>query len=68
MLVVDEPTAAAIRKAYAESGELSAVVNLRRLFPEIANNENTLGNVCIISQPHADVHCGLDVMGDHLAR
>ena len=50
------------------AGELSAVVELCRLFPEIANNENTPGNVCIISQPHADVHCGLDVMGDHLAR
>ena len=40
MFVVDEPTAAAIRKAYAESGELSAVVELRRHFPGIVNNEN----------------------------
>ncbi len=40
MFVVDEPTAAAIRKAYVESGELSAVVELRRHFPGIADNEN----------------------------
>ena len=40
MFVVDEPTAAAIRKAYLESGELSAVVELRRRFPGIVNNEN----------------------------
>jgi hypothetical protein len=41
MFTVDEPTAAAIRKAYEEGGELSAVVELRRLFPGLANNENT---------------------------
>jgi hypothetical protein len=40
MFVVDEPTAAAIRKAYVESGELSAVVELRRHFPGITDNEN----------------------------
>ena len=40
MFIVDEPTAAAIRKAYKESGELSAVVELRRHFPGIADNEN----------------------------
>src|SRR3978361_2030581 len=40
MFVVDEPTAAAIRKAYLESGELSAVVELRRRFPGIVDNEN----------------------------
>jgi hypothetical protein len=40
MFTVDEPTAAAIRKAYEESGELSAVVELRRHFPGIADNEN----------------------------
>jgi hypothetical protein len=40
MFVVDEPNAAAIRKAYLESGELSAVVELRRHFPGIVNNEN----------------------------
>jgi hypothetical protein len=36
MFVADAPTAAAIRKAYVESGELSAVVELRRQFPGIA--------------------------------
>ena len=37
---VDEPTAAAIRKAYQDSGELAAVVELRRHFPGIADNAN----------------------------
>jgi hypothetical protein len=40
MFVVSESDAAAIRKAYVESGELSAVVELRRLFPGISDNEN----------------------------
>jgi hypothetical protein len=40
MFTVDEPTAAAIRKIYLESGELSAVVELRRHFPGIVDNEN----------------------------
>ncbi len=33
MFVVDEPTAAAIRQAFIEGGELSAAVELRRHFP-----------------------------------
>jgi hypothetical protein len=40
MFTVDEPTAAAIRKAYVESGELSAAIELRRLFLGISDNEN----------------------------
>jgi len=40
MFTVDEATAAAIRKAYDEGGELSAVVELRRHFPGITDNEN----------------------------
>ena len=40
MFVVDAPTAAAIRKAYVESGELSAMGELRRHFPGIVDNEN----------------------------
>ena len=40
MFLVDEQTAEAIRKAYAESGELSAVVELRRRFPGITDNAN----------------------------
>jgi hypothetical protein len=39
MFTVDEPTAA-ISKAYLESGELSAVAELRRHFSGIADNEN----------------------------
>jgi hypothetical protein len=38
-----ESDAAAIRAAYERGGELSAAVELRRLFPGLANNENTLG-------------------------
>ena len=40
MFVVSESEAAAIRSAYETGGELSAVVELRRLFPGIADNEN----------------------------
>jgi hypothetical protein len=40
MFSVDEATAAAIRKAYVEDGELSAVIELRRHFPGIVDNEN----------------------------
>ena len=40
MFSVDEATAQAIRQAFEESGELSAVVELRRHFPGITDNEN----------------------------
>jgi hypothetical protein len=40
MFSVDETTAAAIRKAFEERGELSAVVELRRHFPGLKDNEN----------------------------
>jgi hypothetical protein len=36
--MVDEETAAAIRRAWEEGGELSAVVELRRHFPLITDN------------------------------
>jgi hypothetical protein len=39
MFSVDEATAEAIREVYEASGELSAVVELRRHFPGITNNE-----------------------------
>jgi hypothetical protein len=45
MFSVDETTAAAIRKAFEESGELSAVVELRRHFPGLKDNENA--RVCV---------------------
>ena len=38
MFVVDEATAAAIRTALQQGGELSAVVELRRHFPLITDN------------------------------
>jgi hypothetical protein len=41
MFIVSEAEAAAIRTAYEQGGELAAAVELRRLFPGLANNENT---------------------------
>ena len=38
MFVVTEADAAAIRAAFDRGGELSAAVELRRLFPGITNN------------------------------
>jgi hypothetical protein len=38
MFVVSEAEAAAIRAVYEQSGELSAAIELRRLFPGIADN------------------------------
>ena len=40
-MFVNEAEAAAIRAAYEQGGELAAAVELRRLFPGLANNENT---------------------------
>jgi hypothetical protein len=45
MFSVDEATAAAIRQALEKSGELSAMVELRRHFPGITNNENA--RICV---------------------
>ena len=39
MFVVSEIEAAAIRTAFEQGGELSAAVELRRLFPGITDNE-----------------------------
>jgi hypothetical protein len=38
MFVVTEAEAAAIRTAYEQGGELSAAIELRRLFPGITDN------------------------------
>jgi hypothetical protein len=38
MFIVSEEAAAAIRTAYEQEGELSAAVELRRLFPGITDN------------------------------
>ena len=38
MFVVDEETAAAIRRAWEEGGELAGVVEPRRHFPLVADN------------------------------
>ena len=40
MFTVSESAAEAIRRAYQDGGELSAVVELRRQFPGITDNEN----------------------------
>ena len=40
MFMVDEETAAAIRHAWDEGGELSAVAELRRRFPHVTDGEN----------------------------
>jgi hypothetical protein len=45
MFCVDEATAAAIRQVFEDSGELSAVVELRRHFPGITNNETA--RICV---------------------
>jgi len=37
MFAVDDATAAAIRRAYADGGELAGVVALRRHFPGLAD-------------------------------
>jgi hypothetical protein len=38
MFIVSEEAAAAIRTAYEQEGELSAAVELRRLFPGVTDN------------------------------
>lgn len=61
MFVVDEATAAAIRRAYHEGGELSGIVELRRHFPLITDNANA--RLCVRSivgwapQPVAEEAC-----------
>ena len=42
MFVVTEEAAAAIRTAYEQEGELSAAVEVRRLFPGITDNAKAL--------------------------
>jgi hypothetical protein len=42
MFIVSEEAATAIRTAYEQDGELSAAVELRRLFPGITDNAKAL--------------------------
>ena len=45
MFAITEAEAAAIRTAFEQSGELSAVVELRRLFPGVT--DNTQARECV---------------------
>jgi hypothetical protein len=47
MFLVSETDAAAIRTAYEQDGELSAAIELRRLFPGIT--DNTKARECVRS-------------------
>jgi hypothetical protein len=47
MFTVDEATAAAIRRAYEDGGELAGVVELRRHFPLLAGTDNTHARRCV---------------------
>ncbi len=47
MFAVDDATADAIRRVYEESGELAAVVELRRHFPLFENSEHA--RLCVRS-------------------
>jgi len=40
MFAVDDATAGAIRRVYEDSGELAAIVELRRHFPLFENSEH----------------------------
>jgi hypothetical protein len=50
MFAVDEATAAAIRNALQQGGELSAVAELRRCFPLITDNAEARRCVRIIAE------------------
>jgi hypothetical protein len=47
MFTVDEPTAAAIRRAVEDGGELAGVVELRRHFPLLADTDNAYARRCV---------------------
>ena len=49
MFVVTQADAAAIRTAFEQSGELSAAVELRRLFPGVTDNAQARGCARIIA-------------------
>jgi hypothetical protein len=49
MFTVDEPTAEAIRRAWHEGGELSAIVDFQRRFPLISDHAKARECVRIIT-------------------
>ena len=48
MFCVSEAEAAAIRAAYEQGGELSAAVELRRLFPGITDNAKATDEIMML--------------------
>jgi hypothetical protein len=65
MFAVSEADAAVIRAAYERDGELSAAIELRRLFPGIADNENA--RICAPGDRGLDTVAGSDAFGDAVA-
>ena len=49
MFAVTEAEAAAIRDAFEQRGEFAAAIELRRLFPGIADNAQARACVCTIA-------------------
>ncbi len=57
LFAITEAEAAAIRAAFQQSGELSAVVELRRLFPGVT--DNTQARECVRAiAAGSRCHCG----------
>jgi hypothetical protein len=51
MFVISEATAAAIRTAFEQQSELSAAIELRRLFPAITDNVQARECARVIASP-----------------
>ena len=59
MLAIAEAEASAILTAFQQNGELSAVVELRRLFPGVTDNAQARECVRTIFSPRGSrCHCG----------
>ena len=58
MFSVDEPTAAAIRRAYEEDGDLASIVEFRRHFPLITDHAKVRECVRIYHELEAAADAG----------